>query len=194
MSENSSGKLNLPPLKRKPKKNDTSSNVIITPPPKTSDGSTANTDKDREAMAKVQKLLENTPVASLVGSETKEKVNEFNPEELSQERSQKWLEQQVDILNRQVEDLENEIIFYKKALAERGNQNPQIMQNPNIGLNPNAGLENSVLELFKHFETLHLRYNHDGNFSIRVLHPASGNGILDKLIEYIPFLHHHKRF
>jgi hypothetical protein len=178
---------------------------------------TETSTKDLEATARVQELLKNTPVAALVGAPVETK-SEFNVEEHKQVKSQKWLENQVDQLSQQVEQYEIEIFQYKEeikrlrdgdftprtndeTLIRDGEEfyNPQFIQNNQVNSGgmmneANAQLEQNVIELFKHFEELHMKYNHDGNFSVRISHPQSGNGILDKILQYLPFLDRVKRY
>jgi len=165
-------------------------------PPKSSSGSkskkkSTTTDKDKEAKAKVQELLKNTPVAALVGATNDSQV--VKPETISQERSQKWLEDQVDILSKQVEELENEIVWYKSEMGKMQQNATQLIPGGQ-GLQPNPELESNLVELFRHFENLHLRYNRDGNFMVKISYPATRNGILDKFLEYFPFLQKYQRF
>ena len=164
---------------------------------------TEKVNKDELAKAKVQELLKNTPVAPLVGAEMETpKEKDFDMEEHKSERSQKWLEDQVNELNRQVEEYENEILFYKEEINKlndiinsggfRRGGTEHVMVQPN---NPiDSSMNHTLIELFRHFENLHMKYNHDGNFAIRVSYPMSGNGILDKFLEYFPQLQSVKRY
>jgi hypothetical protein len=164
--------------------------------------------KDEEAAAKVQELLKNTPVASLVGGKNEPAVEtqEFDVEAHKQERSQKWLEDQVNELSRQIEEYENEIIFYKQEMqrmqeildsgetmmipSQNHHQQTVVRQSDPV----ESSMNHTLVELFKHFENLQMRYNHDGNFAVKLSFPASGNGILDKFLEYFPQLHNIKRY
>jgi hypothetical protein len=158
--------------------------------------------KDDEALAKVQELLKNTPAAALVGATNEAPVKkEFDMEEHKQERSQKWLEDQVNELNRQVEEYENEIVFYKEEMRKMQDyiNSGSVGAAPQHGAAPvtsaiDSSMNHTLIELFKHFENLHFRYNQDGNFAVKVSFPSSGNGILEKFLEYFPQLQNVKRY
>lgn len=158
-------------------------------------------DKDAQAMAKVQELLKNTPVAPLVGAKN-EKVAEkdFDMEEHKSERSQKWLEDQVNELNRQVEDYENEILYYKEEvnklndIISSGGFKSGVIQEQNGIVQPNnpidSSLNHTLITLFKHFENVYER----GFTQAKIAHPESGNGVLDLLQQYFPQLQAIKRY
>jgi hypothetical protein len=160
--------------------------------PKKKGASTAKKvlNKDEEAKAKVEALLKNTSVAGLVKSEPSKP--EFDIEEIKQERSSKWMEEQIELLNRQVSEQENEILFYKNEI-----------QNLQNGLQNNGGatidmvsnvneLSPNLVALFRHFENVYEQQG--GEPMIKVVHPESGHGILDKFLEYIPQLNSIKRY
>jgi hypothetical protein len=142
-------------------------------------------DKDSEARAKVDELLKGTSV----GKPTIEQKPQFDVKEIKEEKTSKWLEDQVDLLNKQVEELENEILYYKDEM--------QKMQNSGVG---NGGVVNSgilspdVVALFRHFENVYEQRIGGDEPMIMVAHPQSGHGILDKFIEYIPQLNGIKRY
>jgi hypothetical protein len=156
--------------------------------------------KDDEAFAKVQELLKNTPAASLVGAENVTPTKkEFDMEEHKQERSQKWLEDQVNELNRQVEDYENEIMFYKEEMRKMqeyinnggvaaAGQQPGVMVQPNSPID--SSMNHTLTAFFKHFESVYER----GFTQARIAHPESGNGVLDLLQQYFPQLQQIRRY
>jgi alpha-L-fucosidase len=157
--------------------------------------------KDDEALAKVQELLKNTPAAALVGATNEVPVKkEFDMEEHKQERSQKWLEDQVNELNRQVEEYENEIMYYKEEMRKMQdyinsggvNHQPAGAQ-PGV-IQPNNPIDSSMnhtlTALFKHFENVYER----GFTQAKIAHPESGNGILDLLQQYFPQLQQIRRY
>jgi hypothetical protein len=148
--------------------------------------------KDEEAKAKVEELLKNTSVAGLVKSEPTKP--EFNVEEIKQERSSKWMEEQIELLNTQVTEQENEILFYKNeiqnlqnALQNGGRVTNDVVSDVNE-LSPN------LVALFRHFENVYEQRIGGDDPMIRVVHPESGHGILDKFLEYIPQLNSIKRY
>jgi hypothetical protein len=159
-------------------------------------------DKDKQAMEKVQELLKNTPVAPLVGAKNEVVAEkEFDMEEHKSERSQKWLEDQVNDLNRQVEEYENEILFYKEEINKlnkiinmggfhHGNDAPQqqgvIQQNNPI----DTSINHQLTALFKHFENVYEK----GFTQAKIAHPESGNGVLDLLQQYFPQLQQIRRY
>jgi hypothetical protein len=152
---------------------------------KTSTKKAKSTSKDEEAKAKVQELLKNTSVANLVTSPIVEETkNEFDVNEIKKEKSMGWMEQQVHDLTEQVELLENEILFYKNELA-KANQNPnagvQVVDNT---MNPN------LVALFRHFEKVYEL----GYTDAKLAHPESGNGVLDKFMQYFPELQNIRRY
>jgi len=168
---------------------------------------TAKADKDAQAMAKVQELLKNTSVATLVGAENNvvEEKKDFDMEEHKSEKSQKWLEDQVNELNHQVEEYENEILYYKEEinklndiLNNGGFRGGDVIQQHGVVVQPNNPIDSSMnhtlIELFRHFENLHMKYNQNGEFAVKISYPMSGNGILDKFLEYFPQLQSIKRY
>lgn len=150
--------------------------------------------KDEEAVAKVQELLKNTPVAKIVGAVPDVEVKkDFDMETHREERTQKWLEDQVNELNRQVEEYENEILFYKEELRRRD----EIINNggvQNVVTQPNSPIDTSMnhtlITLFKHFENVYER----GFTDAKLAHPESGNGILDLMQQYFPQLQQIRRY
>lgn len=156
--------------------------------------------KDDEALAKVQELLKNTPAAALVGATNEVPVKkEFDMEEHKQERSQKWLEDQVNELNRQVEEYENEILYYKEEMRKMqeyinnggvaaAGQAPGVMVQPNSPID--SSMNHTLTALFKHFENVYER----GFTQAKIAHPESGNGVLDLLQQYFPQLQQIRRY
>lgn len=165
----------------------------------------AKLDKDKQAIAKVQELLKNTPVAPLVGAEQEVSVTkDFDIEEHKNEKSQKWLEDQVNELNRQIEDYENEILFYKNEInklndilstggfsSDTGQQqivNVHGIVQPN---NPiDSSMNHTLTTLFRHFENVYER----GFTQAKIAHPESGNGVLDLMQQYFPQLQAIRRY
>ena len=138
-------------------------------------------DKDAEATAKVQQLLKGTSVASLVGAENaqQETKPQYDVEELKQEKSSKWLEGQVELLSKQIEEYENEIIFYKNEIQRlQANTGTEQVSVANQELSPN------LIAIFRHFEQVYM----NGYTDAKIAHAESGNGILDKLQQYFPQL------
>ena len=163
----------------------------------------AKADKDAQAIAKVQELLKNTNVAPLVGAEVEVVVEKgFDKDEHQVERSQKWLEDQVNELNRQVEEYENEILYYKEEINKlndiihtggfRGGAPQQHVQGGVV--QPNNPVDSSmnyqVTALFKHFENVYER----GFSQAKIAHPESGNGVLDLMQSYFPQLQQIRRY
>lgn len=165
----------------------------------------AKADKDAQAIAKVQELLKNTSVATLVGAENNavEEKKDFDMEEHKNEKSQKWLEDQVNELNRQVEEYENEILYYKEEINKlndilnnggfRGGDAQQQVVHQGV-VQPNNAIDSSMnhtlITLFKHFENVYER----GFTQAKIAHPESGNGVLDLLQQYFPQLQAIRRY
>jgi|SRR5579859_2938933 len=159
--------------------------------------------KDEEARLKVQELLKGTSVAPLVGLEVPKEVEEVSASDHQQEKNQQWLENQLEIMSHQMEKLQNEVHHYRNLAQQPVNRPlggaplPPLAPGEEL-LTPNApvqgNMRESIIRLFKHFEDLHLKYNHDGSFSVKVTYPQSGNGILEKFVEYFPFLNEYKRY
>lgn len=159
--------------------------------------------KDEEARLKVQELLKGTSVAPLVGLEIPKEVEEVSAADHQQEKNQQWLETQLEIMSHQMEKLQNEVQHYRNL-----SQQPATRPMGGAPLPPLApgeelltshapaqgNLKESAIRLFKHFEDLHLKYNNDGSFSVKLTFPQSGNGILEKFVEYFPFLNEYKRY
>jgi len=145
-------------------------------------------DKDAEAKAKVEQLLKNTSVSGLM----KPDKPEFDIEEIKQEKNSKWMEEQIDLLNKQVEEQENEILRLNdmcSSLTATGSVN-----NGGDGKLLDSQLTPAIVELFRHFETLHMRFNQDGNFQVRISYPVSGHGILDEFLNFLPELQSIRRY
>lgn len=148
-----------------------------------------NKNKDEEAKAKVKQLLKGTSVESLVGGESNESPNnELDVKVIKKEKSMDWLQEQLDDALTQVEALENEIIYYKEELSKR-------QENPNqhaVVQDIDTNQMNRIIALYKHFENLYISLG--GDPSVKIAYPQSGNGILDKFIEYFPELQNVKRY
>lgn len=152
---------------------------------KTSTKKVKSSSKDEEAKAKVQELLKNTSVANLVSTDVvEEKKNEFDVNEIKKEKSMSWMEQQVHDLSEQVELLENEILFYKNELAKAGQNSNAGVQVVDNSTNPN------LVALFRHFEKVYEM----GYTDVKIAHPESGNGVLDKFMQYFPDLQNIRRY
>lgn len=145
--------------------------------------------KDAEAKAKVELLLKNTIVANLVTKPVEEVNNDLDISAIKKEKSMDWMEQQVNDLTEQVESLENEILFYKEELQKL--QNGGVVDQQQNAMVDNS-LNQNVVALFRHFENVYEQQG--GEPMIRVAHPESGHGILDKFLEYLPQLNAVKRY
>lgn len=159
--------------------------------------------KHEEAKLKVQELLKGTSVAPLVGLEIPKEVESVSAEDHQQEKNQQWLQTQMEIMSHEMEKLQNEVLHYKGLALQPANRPiggaplPPLAPGEEI-LTSHApvqgNMRESLIRLFKHFEDLHLKYNNDGSFSVKLTFPQSGNGILEKFVEYFPFLNEYKRY
>lgn len=145
---------------------------------KTETKKVTKTDKDAEARAKVEELLKNTSV----GNQVTNGDDKLDIKEIKKGKSMDWMQDTIAQLSEQVETLENEIIFYKEEM-KKAQSNP--IQPANNGV-VNASLNPNVIALFKHFEGLYVRLG--GDPMVKIAYPQTGNGILDKFIEYFPEL------
>lgn len=137
-------------------------------------------DKDAEARAKVDELLKGTSVAS------KEEKPVLDVKEIKQERTSKWLEEQIELLNRQVEEYENEILYYKDAIKTM-----QDNQQMNTAPVTNSGeLNTNLIAFFRHFEHVY----ESGYTDAKIAHAESGEGVLDLLLQYFPQLQSVRRY
>lgn len=147
--------------------------------------------KDEEATAKVEQLLKNTSVAGLVKSEPAK--SEFDIEDIKQEKTSKWMEEQIDLLNKQVEEQENELMFYKneveklQAILQSGGGIPQGNE---MVLANNGTLSPEIVNLFRHFESVY----ENGFTDAKIVHPESGQGLLDMMLQFFPQLENVRRY
>lgn len=176
--------------------NKTILNVLLNKKKTTEKKTAAKLAKDEEAKAKVQELLKNTPVAALVGakkSESIESESKLDIETHKEERTKKWLEEQVNELNRQVEEYENEILYYKQEInnlneiINGGKFDGGVVQQNNP---VDTSMNHNLVALYKHFENVYQR----GFTDAKLAHPESGNGILDLFLQHFPQLQAHRTY
>jgi hypothetical protein len=161
--------------------------------PKKTTTATAQDTKDAEAKAKVQELLKNTTVASLVGAEkVVEQTKTVDLEEIQEEKSVKWLQDQLNLMNRQVEEQEQEIMFYKNEIQrlQANQQAGGTVPNQGVHLVGGGEIPAGVVQLFRHFEKVY----EAGYDTSKIVHPESGNGVLDKMQQFFPELANMKRY
>lgn len=170
---------------------------LINPKKKTSAKKTTGTsapvsDKDAEAKAKVEELLKNTSVPSLGIVKVEVPKQEYDIEGIKQEKSTKWLEDQLNLMNRQVEEQEQEILFYKNEI-QRLQANQQAAGGVPAGNGiqlMNNDLPPGVVALFRHFEQVYEK----GYTQTKIAWPRGGTGVLDMLLHFFPALSNVKRY
>lgn len=155
--------------------------AAINPLKKKSSSKKVVQDKDAEARAKVEELLKDTSL----GSKTEEKPK-FDVKEIKQERTSKWLEDQIEMLNKQVEEYENEILYYKNAIKTM-QENQQVS---NASVSNSGDLNPNIVAFFRHFEHVY----ESGYTDAKIAHAESGEGVLDLLLQYFPQLQSVRRY
>ncbi len=144
--------------------------------------------KDAEAKAKVEELLKNTSVAGLVKSEPVKP--EFDVQEIKLEKNAKWMEEQINLLNNQIEQQENELMYYRNEVEKLN----AILQTggagqAGVGLASND-LSPNLVALFRHFESVYT----NGYTDAKIAHAESGQGVLDMMLQFFPELQNVRRY
>jgi hypothetical protein len=138
--------------------------------------------KDIEAINKVNKLLEENGLINLTTDKNEdnieiEKDNTLDVDTIKKEKSIVWMQKQIDELSNLVEKLESEL------KESKTNNNNNVADNNTI--------DNRVLLLYKHFERI---YDELGYTDIKFAYPQTGEGVLDKFIEFFPELSMYRRY
>jgi len=140
---------------------------------------TAEEIRDQKAKAKVEELLQDSPITTF---DKKDDLLELDEPTKEEPKGVEWLEEQVTLLNQQKEALSAELGVVK---AEN--------QALKLGGGSNDGeVTKVVVQLFDELQENFVRMGVDnrgmGNF--RIYTP----GFLNRMIKFFPFLEKHKRY
>lgn len=136
-------------------------------------------ERDLKAKAKVEELLQDSPIVTLDKSEDLLELEEPIKEE---PKGIEWLEEQVGLLTQK-----NEVLTAELDAIKIGNQKLKLGDT-----STNGEIQKVVIQVFNELQENHIKMGVDnrgiGNF--RIYCP----GFLNRLIKFFPFLEQHKRY
>jgi uncharacterized protein YhaN len=140
---------------------------------------TAAEERDLKAKAKVEELLQDSPINTL---DKKDDLLELDDNPPEAPKGVEWLEEQVTLLNQKKEALEAENSVLKADI--------QVLKTS--GGSNDGEVKKVVIQLFNELQENFIKMGIDnrgmGNF--RIYTP----GFLNRMIKFFPFLEQHKRY
>ncbi|MFW5847572.1 MAG: hypothetical protein ACOCVF_01450 [bacterium] len=152
------------------------------PPQKTKE---EKIDKDTLAKQKVDELLKDVPLPK----KDKEKLAS-KLEEQQEKRTTKWLEDQLDVLQKENDQLKKEAEIAKEDYKKLYNQFQNKTDNsPKSLVVDDSQLKNKILSLFQKFERQYLGVNPERTqYQFIKMTTPSNSGLLDEFLKAFPFI------
>lgn len=142
--------------------------------------------RDLKAKAKVEELLQDSPIVTL---DKKEELLELDEVTKDEPKGVEWLEEQVTLLSEKNEALSSELTLTKNDYQKLLNDFQQVRSG---GGSNDGEIQRGVLQLFNELQENHIKLgvNQEGIGNFRIYCP----GFLNRLIKFFPFLEEHKRY
>lgn len=157
---------------------------------------TANTvdeEKIKEAKRKVNDLLKGTGLEEPEETQPDVATAEMVSPVADEDKASRWLEQQLNALNQQVEEMENRILqLTQENNALKANGGVNALSKFDTG----ESEKQKVIELYKHFENVYTgRNKYNTPFKqVAFSNPQYRNGVLDMFLQTFPYLHDYVQY
>jgi len=154
--------------------------------------STVDEEKIKEAKKKVNDLLKGTGLEEPDENQQEVATEEMISPVADEDKASRWLEQQLNALNQQVEEMENKILLLTQ-------ENNALRSNGGVNMprfDSGESEKEKVIELYKHFENVYTgRNKYNTPFKqVAFSNPQFRNGVLDMFLQTFPYLHDYVQY